>query len=110
MNEEVDKNTDEKEKKVIVYFYVAKFPPGWGGTEYWVVIQGEDEELTDIVKSVARHLGYGDFIPGNSYGEQCFVYILKEQAFQKFRSLWNEQLVHFEEVDSDRIVEVTECY
>ena len=109
MNEKVDKNTDEKEKKVIVYFYVAKFPPGWGGTEYWIVIKG-DGELVDIVKSVARHLGYGDFIPGNSYGEQCFVYILKEQAFQKFRSLWNEQLVHFEEVDSDRIVEVTECY
>lgn len=101
--EEIEKET------VTVYYHIAKYPPSWGGAEYWVVIEGE-EELTDIVKSVALRFGKGGFIPGNSYEEGRFAYIIKEKAFRQFQSLWNEKKVCFEEVSSEQITDLAEYY
>jgi len=97
---------NEKENKVIVYYHVAKYPSQWGGTEYWIAVRGEDEDLVDIVKSVALRFGKWDIIMGNAYEDGRFVITLKEKYFQKFQNLFCT--VKFVEVDSDRIRDLAE--
>jgi len=103
MSENIEER--EEKKEVLVYYHVAKFPPSWGGTEYWTVIKG-DEDLTDIVKCVALRYGHWDIIPGNAYEDGRAVITLKERAFKVFQKLWNEQVVKFNEVSNDTITDL----
>jgi len=100
-------NKEREEKKVVIYYHVAHYPPSWGGTEYWMVFRG-DEELVNIVKTVAKQFGHWDVIMGLRGEDGRFVFCMKEKAFHEFENLWNEHVVKFEEVDNDTITDLAD--